>query len=50
MNIEQLTRQIWTAQEDLTYEQARRIAEHVVKSQETRDTKQTRVLRAEEVR
>lgn len=50
MDIERLTQEIWTAQGDLTFEQARKIAEKLAKVQFTRDTKQTRVVRAEEVR
>lgn len=50
MNVEQLTREIWYAQADLTYEQARKIAEKLAKTHFTRETKQTRVMRAEEVR
>lgn len=50
MNVERLTREIWTAQADLTFEQARKIAERLAKVYDTRNTKQTRVIRAEEVR
>lgn len=50
MDVERLTREIWTAQADLTFEQARKIAEKLARVYAKRDTKQVRVIRAEEVR
>ena len=50
MTLAELTKAIWTASSELTYEQAEKIARNVLESGFTRDTKQTRVLRAEEVR
>ena len=50
MTLAELTKAIWTASSELTYEQAEDIAERLMDQGFTRDTKQTRVLRAEEVR
>ena len=50
MTLTELTKAIWTASSELTYEQAEKIARNVFDSGSTREMKQTRVMRAEEVR
>lgn len=49
MSTDQVARQIWMANPGLTFEEARKRAERMSKK-ETREIKQVRVIRAEEVR
>jgi hypothetical protein len=50
MTLYQLARQIWMANPGLTFEEAHRRAEAKMVEKETREIKQVRVVRAEEVR
>ena len=50
MTTYQLARQIWMANPGLTFEEAMRRAERMTSKKETRELKQVRVMRAEEVR
>lgn len=50
MSFEELAKTIWRADEGLTMEQAENLARHILLQEETREGKQTRVLRAQETR
>ena len=50
MTFEQLARTIWQSDVELTYEQAENLARHILLQEETRESRVTRVLRAEETR
>lgn len=50
MSLYQVARQIWMAHPGLTFEEAMRRAERIVSQKETREIKQVRVVRAEELR
>lgn len=50
MSVEQLAKQIWVANPGITFEEARERAARMSHKKETRELKQIRVVRAEEVR
>ena len=50
MSLYQVARQIWMANPGLTFEEAMRCAERLSSEKETREIKQVRVVRAEELR
>lgn len=50
MSVEQLAKQIWIANPGITFEEARERAARMQSEKQTRDLKQVRVVRAEEVR
>ena len=50
MSVEQLAKQIWVANPGITFEEARERAARVSRDKQTRDLKQVRIMRAEEVR
>jgi hypothetical protein len=50
MNFETLSKTIWQADAGLTMEEAENLARHILMQEETRESKVTRVVRAEETR